>query len=143
MGPVPMAIPMAVPMTIQRVEVITGLEKRRQFTDEEKLRLVEEAFQPGVKATEVARCQGVDVSLLYRWRRQFFGQQPRLPAVMPITVATDEPSLEDAPEPTPASCTPPAGIIEVEFAAARLRITGPADPALVGTVIAALSGRSA
>jgi transposase len=31
-------------MTIQRVEVITGLEKRRQFTDEEKLRLVEEGF---------------------------------------------------------------------------------------------------
>jgi transposase len=51
-------------MTIQRVEVITGLEKRRQFADEEKLRLVEEAFQRGVKATEVARRQGVDVSLL-------------------------------------------------------------------------------
>jgi transposase len=123
--------------------VITGLEKRRQFTDEEKLRLVEEAFQPSVKATEVARRQGVDVSLLYRWRRQFFGPQPRLPAFMPITVATDEPSPEDAPEPPPASCTPPAGIIEVEFATARLRITGSVDPALVGTVIAALSGRSA
>ena len=125
---------MAVPMTIQRVEVITGLEKRR---------LVEAAFLPGVKATEVAQRQGVDVSLLYRWRRQFFGQQPRLPAFMPITVATDEPSPEDAPEPTPASYTPPAGLIEVEFATARLRITDPADPALVGTVIAALLGRSA
>ena len=130
-------------MTIQRVEVITGLEKRRQFTAEEKLRLVEEAFQPGVKATEVARRQGVDVSLLYRWRRQFFGQQLRLSAVMPITVATDGSSLEEAPELARAFCTPPAGIIEVEFAAARLRITGSADPALVGMVIAALSGRSA
>lgn len=130
-------------MTIQRVEVITGLEKRRQFTDDEKLRLVEEAFQPGVKATEVARRQGVDVSLLYRWRRQFFGQQPRLPAFVPITVATDEPSPKDVLEPPQASCTLPAGIIEVEFPIARLRITGPADPALVGTVIAALSGRSA
>ncbi|MDQ2103344.1 transposase [Azospirillum isscasi] len=45
-------------MTIQRVEVITGLERRRQFSDEEKLRLVEEAFQPGVKATEIARRLG-------------------------------------------------------------------------------------
>ncbi|NUB11612.1 transposase [Azospirillum brasilense] len=140
MGPVPMAIPMAVPMTIQRVEGITGLERRRQFTDEEKLRLVEEAFQPGVKATEVARRLGVDVSLLYRWRRQFFGQQPRLPAFLPITVATDAPAPEEVAEPTAA---PPAGLIEVEFATARLRITGPVDPALVGTVIAALSGRSA
>ena len=138
-----MAIPMAVPMTIQRVEVITGQERRRQFSDEEKLRLVEEAFQPGVKATAVARRLGVDVSLLYRWRRQFFGQQPRLPAFMPITVATDAPAPEEVAEPTATSAAPPAGLIEVEFAAARLRITGPVDPALVGTVIAALSGRSA
>ncbi|MBF5093856.1 transposase [Azospirillum sp. INR13] len=56
MGPVPIAVP----MTIQRVEVITGLERRRQFSDEKKLRLVEEAFQPGVKATEVARRLGVE-----------------------------------------------------------------------------------
>ena len=83
-----MAIPMAVPMAIQRVEVITGVERRRQFSDEEKLRLVEEAFQPGAKATAVARRLGVDVSLLYRWRRQFFGPQPRLPAFLAITVAT-------------------------------------------------------
>lgn len=138
-----MAIPMAVPMTIQRVEVITGQERRRQFSDEEKLRLVEEAFQPGVKATEVARRLGVDVSLLYRWRRQFFGQQRRLPAFMPITVATDAPSPEEVTEPTAAPAGPPAGLIEVEFATARLRITGPVDPALVGTVIAALSGRPA
>ncbi len=138
-----MAIPMAVPMTIQRVEVITGLERRRQFSDEEKLRLVEEAFQPGVKATEVARRLGVDVSLLYRWRRQFFGQQPRLPAFLPITVATDAPAPEEVTEPAAAPAAPPAGFIEVEFATARLRITGPVDPALVGTVIAALSGRSA
>lgn len=74
MGPVPMTIPMAVPMAIQRVEVITGTERRRQFTEEEKLRLVEDAFRPGVKATEVARHQGVDVSLLYRWRRQFLAR---------------------------------------------------------------------
>lgn len=129
-------------MTIQRVEVITGLERRRRFSDEEKLRLVEEAFQPGVKATEVARRLGVDVSLLYRWRRQFFGQQPRLPAFMPITVATDASAPEEVAEPTAAPATPPAGLIEVEFATARLRITGPVDPALVGTVIAALSGGS-
>jgi transposase len=130
-------------MTIQRVEVITGTERRRQFSDEEKLRLVEEAFRPGIKATEVARRQGVDVSLLYRWRRQFFGPQPRLPAFMPVTVATDAPAPGEVAEPTATPTAPPAGLIEVEFATARLRITGPVDPALVGTVIAALSGRPA
>ncbi len=138
-----MAIPMAVPMAIHRVEVITGLERRRQFNDEEKLRLVEEAFQPGVKATEVARRQGVCVSLLYRWRRQFFGPQVRLPTFMPITVATDEQSPKDVEEQTPTSQPSPAGIIEVEFATSRLRISGLADPALVTTVITMLLGRSA
>ncbi|WP_162488448.1 transposase [Azospirillum lipoferum] len=53
-------------MAIQRVEVITGAEQRRQFSEEEKQRLVEEAFQPGVKATAVARQLGVDVSLPLR-----------------------------------------------------------------------------
>lgn len=138
-----MAIPMAVPMAIQRVEVITGVERRRQFSDEEKLRLVEEAFQPGAKATAVARRLGVDVSLLYRWRRQFFGPQPRLPAFMPVTVATGEPPAETAAVPTPEPSVPPVGTIEVEFATARLRITGAVDPVVLGTVIAALMERPA
>ncbi|WP_407653183.1 IS66-like element accessory protein TnpA [Azospirillum isscasi] len=102
-----MAIPMAVPMAIQRVEVITGVERRRQFSDEEKLRLVEEAFRPGAKATGVARRLGVDVSLLYRWRRQFFGPQPRLPAFLPVTVATGEPPAETSAVPTPEPSVPP------------------------------------
>lgn len=130
-------------MTIQRVEVITGVERRRQFSDEEKLRLVEEAFQPGVKATAVARRLGVDVSLLYRWRRQFFGPQPRLPAFLPITIAAEEPPpSDDAPEPAPAAAPPP-GVVEIEFATARLRLTGAVDPVVITTVIAALTGRPA
>jgi len=130
-------------MTIQRVEVITGVERRRQFSDEEKLRLVEEAFQPGAKATAVARRLGVDVSLLYRWRRQFFGPQPRLPAFLPVTVATGEPPAESAAGPTPEPSAPPTGTIEVEFATARLRITGAVDPIVIGTVIGALMERPA
>ena len=134
---------MAMLMTYQRVKVITGSEKRRFYGAADKAGLVAEAFRPGVVASEVARRHGLNVSLLYRWRRQFFGQQPRLPAFMPITVATDAPAPEEVAEPTAAPAAPPAGLIEVEFATARLRITGPVDPALVGTVIAALSGRVA
>lgn len=130
-------------MAIQRVEVITGVERRRQFSDEEKLRLVEEAFQPGAKATAVARRLGVDVSLLYRWRRQFFGPQPRLPAFMPVTVATGEPPAETSAVPTPEPSVPPTGTIEIEFATARLRITGAVDPVVLDTVIGALMERPA
>jgi transposase len=127
-------------MTIQRVEVITGRERRRQFTEAEKLRLVGEAFRPGVKATVAARREGVDVSLLYRWRRQLFGRLPRLPAFVPVTVAGGEPSRAAPGPAVPDPRLPPAGVLEIEFATGtRLRISGAVDPAVVTAAIAALS----
>jgi transposase-like protein len=35
-------------MTYQRVEILTGSERRRNYTPAEKVRIVEEAFRPGV-----------------------------------------------------------------------------------------------
>ena len=131
-----MTIPMAVPMAMQRVEVITGKECRRRFSEAEKLRLVEEAFEPGAVTSVVARQRGVDLSLLYRWRQQFLGRRSRLPAFTPVTVLpTDEARVEP-----PAS--PPAGTLEVEFpVGARLRMTGVVDPILAAAVVSALAGR--
>src|SRR5688500_5003145 len=37
------------------MEIITGVERRRQWRDEEKLRILAELDQPGVKISEVAR----------------------------------------------------------------------------------------
>jgi transposase len=42
-------------MAYQRVEVLTGTERRRNYTPAEKARMVEEAFRPGVVVTEAAR----------------------------------------------------------------------------------------
>ncbi|MDW7557782.1 transposase, partial [Azospirillum brasilense] len=55
-------------MAYQRVEVLTGTERRRNYTPAEKVRMVEEAFRPGVVVTEAARRLGVHESLLYCWR---------------------------------------------------------------------------
>ena len=55
---------MAGSMATQRIEVITGSGVRRRYSDEEKLRLVEEAFGPGASVMEVARREGVDQSLV-------------------------------------------------------------------------------
>ena len=35
-------------MAYQRVEILTGTERRRNYTPAEKVRIVEEAFRPGV-----------------------------------------------------------------------------------------------
>ena len=133
-----MAIPMAVPMAIQRVEVITGREGRRRFNDAEKQQLVEEAFQPDVRATDVARRHGMDVSLLYRWRRLMFGRRPRLPAFTPVAVVESAAT----PEAPPISARAAIGVIEIEFSGgARVRITGTVESSTLASVVAALTGR--
>ena len=53
----------------QRIEVITGVARRRQWSTEAKLRIIEESFEPGETVSSVARRNGVAPNLLYRWRR--------------------------------------------------------------------------
>jgi transposase len=44
--------------------------KARQFSLEEKLRILEEARQPNTTVAEVLRRHGVDATTFYRWERQ-------------------------------------------------------------------------
>lgn len=53
----------------QRIEVITGVARRRHWSTEAKLRIIEESFEPGETVSSVARRSGVAPNLLYRWRR--------------------------------------------------------------------------
>jgi hypothetical protein len=52
----------------QRIELITGAVRRRHWTTEQKLQIIEESFQPGETVSSVARRRGVAPNLLYRWR---------------------------------------------------------------------------
>jgi transposase len=53
----------------QRLEVITGTARRRRWSTEQKLRIIEESFEPGETVSAVARRNGVAPNLLFRWRR--------------------------------------------------------------------------
>ena len=53
----------------QRIELITGTSRRRYWSTEQKLRIIEESFAPGETVSSVARRNGVAANLLYRWRR--------------------------------------------------------------------------
>jgi transposase len=53
----------------QRIELITGTVRRRHWTTEQKLQIIEESFQPGETVSSAARRRGVAPNLLYRWRR--------------------------------------------------------------------------
>ena len=53
----------------RRIELITGTARRRHWSTEQKLRIIEESFEPGETVSSVARRRGVAPNLLYRWRR--------------------------------------------------------------------------
>lgn len=52
------------------IEIITGHERRRRWSVEEKLRIVAESRERGARVTEVAARHGVYPGLLFTWRRQ-------------------------------------------------------------------------
>jgi transposase len=54
----------------QRVEVITGSERRRRWSIEEKREIVAESLRPDIGASGVVRRYGISSGQLYTWRRQ-------------------------------------------------------------------------
>lgn len=52
------------------VEVISGRERRRAWTTEQKLQIVAESLEAGASPIAVARRHGIGSGLLYTWRQQ-------------------------------------------------------------------------
>ena len=53
-----------------RVEVLGGVERRRRWSHDDKMRIIEETLAPGARVTEVARRNGIAASVVFTWRRQ-------------------------------------------------------------------------
>jgi transposase len=71
------------------LEIITGRERRRRWSLEEKRRIVEESTEPGAVMRAVAARNGVCESLLYAWRRQMRDGvllESETPAFVPVRV---------------------------------------------------------
>ena len=54
----------------ERVEIYSGIQRRRRYSVDEKLRIVQEASQPGISISYMARRHGISPSLLFHWRRR-------------------------------------------------------------------------
>ena len=86
------------------MEIITGVERRRRWRLEEKLRIVAAAEEPGANLTEVARRHDVSRALLWNWRRQVRAGNLVVPGVtqfLPVQMMAEAPTLP------PASSAPP------------------------------------
>jgi transposase len=55
--------------TFSKVELISGVSRRRRFTTEQKLAIVAGSMQPGMSISHVARQHGFSPSMVFRWRR--------------------------------------------------------------------------
>lgn len=61
---------MSTPARLRRVEVITGIERRRKWSPEENAEIVAESFAEGAVVSEVARLHGLNPQQLFGWRAQ-------------------------------------------------------------------------
>jgi transposase len=78
---------------VRRLEVVdTG--RRRRWSDEVKIRLVEETLESGVSVASVARRHGIAASQIYDWRRKFFPQAAGRGngAFVPVVVTPERPT---------------------------------------------------
>ena len=50
-------------------EVLSGVQRRRRWTPEEKIRIVEETYLPGMSVSLVARRHGIGGNQIFAWRR--------------------------------------------------------------------------
>ena len=55
---------------MRRVEVTSGPERRRWWSEEQKRAIVAEAFAPDASVSAVARRMNVVPGQIYRWRRE-------------------------------------------------------------------------
>jgi transposase len=82
--------------TFSKVEVITGVARRRRFPTEQKLAVVAETMQPGVSISYVARRHGLSPSLVFRWRRLMSeGGKQAVRADEEVVPASDVRKLEE------------------------------------------------
>jgi transposase len=52
-----------------RMEIVTGRERRRSWSDEKKLQILREVATSGLSVAEVARQHDVMPQQIYVWRR--------------------------------------------------------------------------
>ena len=149
---------------VRRIELITGSERRRRWSENDKARIVVESFSPGAIVSEVARRNGLSPQQLFAWRREArvlfhdggngdaavaaTAAQPstkiershsretdaKTPPFVPVVMASSAP-------PSPPSKPPPpmrSGMIEITIGDVVVRIVGEVETAALAVVLRAV-----
>ncbi len=88
------------------MEILTGVERRRRWSSEQKLQILREASAPGSSVGAVARRYDICRSQIYQWRRAFRSGKLRCESLavvdfLPVEVCDDnedeEPTVDETP----------------------------------------------
>jgi transposase len=134
------------------IEIITGRERRRRWSIEEKLRIVAETEHAGARVTEVAARHGVYPGLVFTWRRQVRDGllvAPPVATFMPVRMlATQTAADPETRDPAHSEGTPPVAAprlreetIEITLAnGCRLRVDPQIDVRALRRIVGVLRG---
>lgn len=149
----------------ERLDIRVGVERRRRWGRDEKLRILRESLEPNAVVSEVARRNEISSSLIYTWRRQAlagviegFHQVRVVPGMRQSMTVPDAQRAIEGPEasmPLPAIASenaqtaekesipePSRAVIEVTLpGGAVVRVDGAVDAAALRTILGTLVAR--
>lgn len=137
------------PKTIQRIEVLTGPERRRQWSTEDKDRIVAESYSGADSVSRIARRYGLLPQQLFTWRREVTrsATPPAFAAVALAPVAPSEarqPALPAKHRGSARAKRKMAAEVAVEITAGGItvRVRRGADSSMVSAIVRALKAAS-
>jgi transposase len=129
---------------VRRLEIFTGAGRSRDWSAEEKARIVAESYDAGETVCGVARRHALSPQQLFTWRRlarQATAQVATLePFFVPAVVAPSE--AKRPPQSRKCKAARDAGLIELEIDGIAMRVGRGADAKTVAAVIRALKASS-
>ena len=117
-----------------RMTLISGAERRRRWSEEDRARILAAISEPGAVIAEVARREDVCTSLVFKWRRELReAVEADASGFAPVVI---EPAAA-APSSSTSSNSASA-VIEVELKEARVRIHADAPSSAIAAALKAL-----
>lgn len=144
---------------VLRMGLITGGGRRRQWSSDDKARIVVESLKPGANVSEVARRHGMSPQQLFAWRREaraMFAetgevtatpdapeQKPAFAHVVLAAPAGAPPSVPPAPKgngsaPAPERPGNAPGTIDIVIGDTTVRVIGPVSSEAIAAVLRAV-----
>lgn len=121
-------------------------QKKRFWSDEEKVSICAQTCAPGVSVAQVARRYAMNTNLIHKWLRDpkfatdpeiIEGEVAETPCFLPVEIVDRTPAKDTA---SPTDTKPAQSAIEIDIAGGhQLRVVGSYDPEALARLIRGLS----